>query len=446
MQPLIEEKRAALRKNKKCPTRLTGNALKAARRKCQRKARQCANNYWLNLASQIQVAADTGNIRAMYEGIKKATGPNKRKTAPLKSKRGEVISDKGKQMDRWKEHYAELLSTETSITAEALQAIESLPCMTELDALPSKKELSDALDLMTSGKAPGMDGISPELLKCGKDVLIDELHFLLCNCWNGDGVPQDMRDCKINTLYKNKGDMSDCNNYRGIALLSNAGKLFARVVLMRLQKLAERVYPESQCGFRAERSTIDMIFSLRQLQEKSREQRKPLYMAFIDLTKAFDLISRNGLFQILDKIGCPPKLLNMIKSFHLGMKGFVQFDGMVSDAFDITSGVKQGCVLAPTLFGIFFSVMLRHAFGGSSEGVYLHTRSDGGLFNLNRLKAKTKRLEKLIRELLFADDAAIVSHSEEELQSMMDKFSSACHAFGLTISIKKTKVMAQDSD
>ena len=136
---------------------------------------------------------------------------------------------------------------------------------------------------------------------CGKDVLIDELHYLLCNCWNGDGVPQDMRDCKINTLYKNKGDMSDCNNYRGIALLSVVGKLFARVVLMRLQKLAERVYPESQCGFRAERSTIDMIFSLRQLQEKCREQRKPLYMAFIDLTKAFDLVSRNGLFQILDK-------------------------------------------------------------------------------------------------------------------------------------------------
>ena len=446
MIPLIEEKREALLKNKKCPTRLTGKALKAARRKCQRKARQCANNYWLTLANQIQVAADTGNIRAMYAGIKKAVGPNKRKTAPLKSKRGEVITDKAKQMDRWKEHYAELLSTETSITAEALQSIETLPCMSELDNLPTKKELSDALDCMTSGKAPGMDGIPPELLKCGKDVLIDELHDLLCNCWNGDGVPQDMRDCKINTLYKNKGDMSDCNNYRGIALLSVVGKLFARVVLMRLQKLAERVYPESQCGFRAERSTIDMIFSLRQLQEKCREQRKPLYMAFIDLTKAFDLVSRNGLFQILDKIGCPPKLLNMVKSFHVGMKGFVQFDGMVSSAFDITSGVKQGCVLAPTLFGIFFSVMLKQAFGQSSEGVYLHSRSSGGLFNLSRLKAKTKRIESLIRELLFADDAAIVSHSEEELQSMMEKFSNACRAFGLTISIKKTKVMVQGTE
>ena len=89
-----------------------------------------------------------------------------------------------------------------------------------------------------------------------------------------------MRDCNIITLYKNKGDCSDCNNYRGISLLSIVGKLFARVVLNRLQELADSVYPESQRGFRSERSTIDMIFSLRQLQEKCREQKQPLYVAF----------------------------------------------------------------------------------------------------------------------------------------------------------------------
>lgn len=114
-----------------------------------------------------------------------------------------------------------------------------------------------------------------------------------------------MRNAKIVTLYKNKGDRSDCSNYRGISLLSIVGKLYARVLFVRLQQLAERVYPESQCGFRAERSTVDMIFSLRQLQEKSREQQKPLYVAFIDLTKAYDLVSRDGLFNILLKIGCP---------------------------------------------------------------------------------------------------------------------------------------------
>jgi len=58
-----------------------------------------------------------------------------------------------------------------------------------------------------------------------------------------------MRDAKIVTLYKNKAERSDCNNYRGISLLSIVGKVFARVILTRLQ-MAERVYPESQCGFR----------------------------------------------------------------------------------------------------------------------------------------------------------------------------------------------------
>ena len=82
-------------------------------------------------------------------------------------------------------------------------------------------------------------------------------------------MPQDMRDANIITLYRNKGDRSDCNNYRGISLLSIVVKVFARVALERLQTLAERVYPEAQFGFRAGRSTTDMIFSLRQLQEKA---------------------------------------------------------------------------------------------------------------------------------------------------------------------------------
>ena len=80
------------------------------------------------------------------------------------------------------------------------------------------------------------------------------------------------------------------------------GKIFVLVILVRLQQLAERVYPESQCGFRSGRSTVDMIFSFRQLQKKCREQNMLLYISFIDLTKAFDFVSRDGLFKILTKI------------------------------------------------------------------------------------------------------------------------------------------------
>uniref|UniRef100_A0A0B7BRI9 Reverse transcriptase domain-containing protein n=1 Tax=Arion vulgaris TaxID=1028688 RepID=A0A0B7BRI9_9EUPU len=120
-----------------------------------------------------------------------------------------------------------------------------------------------------------------------------------------------------------------------------------------------------------------MIFTLRQLQEKCREQSKPLCIAFVDLTKAFDTVSRPSLYKILKHIGCPPKLLQLIVSFHEGMKASIQFDGSTSDSFEVKSGVKQGCVLVPTLFGIFFAVLLYHAFGDADGDVFIRIRSDG---------------------------------------------------------------------
>ena len=445
MTPVIEAKRAAFMEYKRAPNEKNLNILRSARSKTQSTARRCANEYWTELSQRIQTAAAIGNIRGMYDGIKTALGPTQSKTAPLKSTTGEAITDPGKQMNRWVEHYSELYSRENIVTPSALDKIERLPVMEELDAMPTKDELSKAIDSLALGKAPGSDSIPPDLIKRCKTTLLHPLHELLCQCWEEGAVPQDMRDAKIVTLYKNKGERSDCNNYRGISLLSIVGKVYARVLLARLQKLAERIYPESQCGFRAGRSTVDMVFSLRQLQEKSREQNLPLYIAFIDLTKAFDLVSRDGLFKALEKIGCPPKLHSMIESFHSNMKGTVQFNGNLSEDFEIRSGVKQGCVLAPTLFGIFFALVLRHAFGTSQEGVYLRTRSDGKLFNLARLRAKTKVLETIIRDMLFADDAAVASHTEAGLQSLMDCFSQACKEFGLTISLKKTNVLGQDT-
>ena len=182
-----------------------------------------------------------------------------------------------------------------------------------------------------------------------------------------------------------------------------------------------------------------------QLQEKCREQGMLLYVAFIDLTKAFDLVSRKGLFRLLEKIGCPPKLRSMVVSFHENMKGTVVYDGSTSEPFPVCSGVKQGCVLAPTLFGIFFSLLLSYAFDSSSDGIYLRTRSDGKLFNLARLRAKTKVTEVYVREMLFADDAALTAHSGEALQRLVNRFAHACREFGLTISLKKTNVIARDA-
>lgn len=445
IEPALAAKSAALLKYKCEPCEKTLIAYREARNNAKRVARRCANDYWIKLCSDIQTAADCGNTRAMYEGMKKVFGPNVTKIAPLKSTTGVIIKDRTEQMKRWTEHYGELYSKENVVTETALKNITPLPIMVELDLPPTIDELSKAIDSLSCRKAPGSDGIPPEVVKAAKESsLIRHLHELLLQCWDEGTIPQDMRDAKIVTLYKNKGDRSDCNNYRGISLLSIVGKAFARVVLNRLQALADRVYPESQCGFRAKRSTIDMVFSLRQLQEKCREQRRPLYLAFIDLTKAFDLVSRSGLFALLHRIGCPPKLVKMVESFHENMCGTVQYDGASSDPFPIKSGVKQGCVLAPTLFGIFFSLLLRFAFSESENGIFLHSRSDGNLYNLARLRAKTKVRKVLIREMLFADDAALAAHTEADLQQLITLFAEACTEFGLTISLKKTNIMAQD--
>jgi hypothetical protein len=143
----------------------------------------------------------------------------------------------------------------------------------------------------------------------------------------------------IVTIFK-KGDRTQCGNYRGISLLSTAGKVLAKVLLARLQLAASKILPESQCGFRASRSTIDPIFTLRQLQEKSIEQQRPLYMVFIDFTKAFDTVDRDLLWKLLEHYGCPDIFVKIIREFHDGMQASVLVDGDTTESSPVCHGVK----------------------------------------------------------------------------------------------------------
>ena len=109
----------------------------------------------------------------------------------------------------------------------------------------------------------------------------------------------------------------------------------------------------------------------------------PLYIAFFDLTKAFDLVSRDGLFKVLPKIGCPPKLQSMIESVHTDTKGTVQFNGSSSGPFKICSAVKQGCVLAPTLFGILFGLLQNmHSTQQQKESTFVTDHMTGSSTSL----------------------------------------------------------------
>ncbi|XP_076028432.1 uncharacterized protein LOC143017527 [Oratosquilla oratoria] len=143
---------------------------------------------------------------------------------------------------------------------------------------------------------------------------------------------------------------------------------------------------------------------MRQVQEKCIEQNMDLYAVFIDLTKAFNRVLSGG---------------------------------EVSEPFNISNGVKHGCVLAPILFNLFFIYGLNHAFRDLDLGVYLRFRFEGSVFDLRRLNTKTKTTEKLILEAFFADDCALMAHKESDLQLIVDKFPEGARLFGLTISLGK---------
>ena len=123
--------------------------------------------------------------------------------------------------------------------------------------------------------------------------------YLCIGVWHGDPVPQDWVDGIMLPLYKGKGSKTNCGDYRGISLLEAVGKVFSKVLSNRLIKwICPNVIPESQCGFRTGRGTMDMIFSARQFM-KCIEQRVPLYQVFVDLTKAFDTVNRSALWIVL---------------------------------------------------------------------------------------------------------------------------------------------------
>ncbi|CAH2242221.1 jg25154 [Pararge aegeria aegeria] len=213
----------------------------------------------------------------------------------------------------------------------------------------------------------------------------------------------------------------------------------------RLLPLSEKLLPETQFGFRPNRGTCEAIFSVRQLQEKSREQGQQLFLCFVDLEKAFDSVPREALWVVLAKIGCTEKFVRLIRLLHDNMQCCIKMQGEQSEFFNVSCGVKQGCVLAPTLFALYFSIVVREALQTSNEGIRIRFRTDGGVFNLSRLRAYTKVSYDIITEIMYADDLCLVAESPDGLQHLMTSLDVSCRRFGLKINVTKTEVMALDT-
>ncbi|XP_035658037.1 uncharacterized protein LOC118403431 [Branchiostoma floridae] len=409
----------------------------------QEKLRQMRDTWLMDKAVEIQGYADKHNLKKFYDGLKEIFGPSSTGLSPLLSADGNtLITDKDDILKRWAEHFDSVLNRPSSINEEAISRLPQVPINEALAEPPSPAETHKAVGQLSSGKAPGQDSIPAEIYKEGGTAVIDKLHQLFTIIWERESIPQDFKDATIIHLYKRKGNRQVCDNHRGISLLSVAGKTLARILLNRLIiHLDQGLLPESQCGFRKDRGTTDMIFAARQLQEKCQEQNSDLFSTYVDLTKAFDSVCREGLWKILAKYGCPMKFINLVRQFHDGMQAHVRDSDALSDPFPVTNGVKQGCVLAPTLFSIMFTAMLTDAFSGGDVGIGIRHRTDGKVFNLRRLQAKTKVKTDIVRDLLFADDCALNAGSEPSMQHSVDNFSNGCNNFGLTISTKKTEVL-----
>nr|VZI51342.1 unnamed protein product [Spirometra erinaceieuropaei] len=133
----------------------------------------------------------------------------------------------------------------------------------------------------------------------------------------------------------------------------------------------------------------------------------------------------------------------MVRQLHDGMMARVTDNGAVSEAFAVTNGVKQACVQAPTLFSLMFSVMLMDAYRDERPGIRIAYRTDGHLLNQRQMHFQSRVSTTTVHKLLFADDCAINTPSEEEMQRSMDLLSAACENFGLVINTQKTVVMHQ---
>ena len=308
--------------------------------------------------------------------------------------------------------------------------------------------MEKAILSLKDNKAAGPDNIHAEVIKYGGCALHRRLHNFILDCWSATCLPQQWKYANIIPAYKQKSDRAECGNSRGISLLSLSGKVQAKIMLTRLlEHVVDLFLPESQCGFRRGRSTIDMIFVARQLQEKCREQHQDLYLAFVDLTKAFDTVKRYLLWKILRKFGCPHTFIAILQQFHTGMCAQVVMAGSQSSSFPVEVGVKQGCVLAPIIFNLLLVAitLVFHRDLQSSDCVEIEYRLDGGLFNLRRLQAKTKTSSAMISALQYADDAAFLSHTADGPQRSLDVMSETYLHAGLIINTTKTEILSTSS-
>ncbi|KAI5100986.1 hypothetical protein C0J45_9972 [Silurus meridionalis] len=244
----------------------------------------------------------------------------------VKDGEGNVLTSEESVLRRWREYFEQLMNKENE-KERRLDDVELVK--QDVDRI-SKEEVRAAIKRMKNGKSVGPDDIPVEAWRCLGEMAVEFLTRLFNRILEGERMPGEWRRSVLVPIFKHKGDVQSCSNYRGIKLISHTMKLWERVVEARLRE--EVTICEQQYGFMPRKSTTDALFALRMLMEKYREGQKELHCVFVDLDKAYDRVPREELWY------CMRKSDEVCNSLHSG-------ESVISVSADLGSTAVLPCEL-----------------------------------------------------------------------------------------------------
>ena len=263
----------------------------------------------------------------------------------IKNSEGKVVFKQEEVGEVWAEYFEELLNVENE--RGQLQVVD--PVKNPVLEI-TKEEVERAVRKMKSNKVRGVSEVSIDMVKAGGEEEIQWMWEVLREVWRLERIPDEWTRSVIVPIFKNKGDILDCKQYRGIKLLERGLKVLERVLDERVRKLTE-VDPR-QFGFMPGKSTVDAIFIARQLMEKGIEGNLESYWGFVDLEKAYGRVPREVIYWSLRRKGVPEKLVRLIQETYRNTKSAVRTETNSSREFNISVGLHQGSALSPLLFAI----------------------------------------------------------------------------------------------